>query len=72
MAKVYEIVETSPQIYSELGSVVNGFLIRGRLTQYDEPFTINVAKMDTKVINDKILALVRQREMLDTLGDDGN
>lgn len=70
MAKVYQIGYTQPTVYLERGLPTNGFVVRGIMLEFDEPFEITVPKMDDKDIDAKIMNLIAQRKKLEQLGND--
>ena len=70
MAKVYQVLSTRPNLYSERGTPVNGFHITALLFEFDETVEIDVPKMDEKTVDNRIKMLLEQRRKLDTLGDD--
>lgn len=68
--KRYQVTYQQPFIYIDNGVPVNGFLVRATLLDWNEPAEINVPKLDAVLINEKLMSLVRNRQMLADLGGD--
>lgn len=66
--KVYRIVYTQPFTYVENGIPINGYLVRAILSQWDEMAEIHVPKLDAETVNGKLMDIVQNRILLDSLG----
>ena len=69
MATEYSVISTTPTVYNDpLAGIVNGYLVRVHLVNYDEVHELRVPKIDPKAVKAEIDKLIKQRDGLAELG----
>lgn len=61
----YEILTTQPTVYNDtVSGIVNGVLVRFRLTDYDEVHEVRIPKMDAELAKTEISKVLAERDAL--------
>ena len=69
MGMLYTVTNQQPTVYLDnAGAPVQGFRVDFTLTEFDEGGSINVPKLDEKLIDVRIKELLSQRQKLAKLG----
>ena len=65
----YEILDTQPTVYNDqVHGVINGVLVRFRITPYNEVHEVRVPEMNVTIVKQAIEKLVTDRDLLAGLG----
>jgi len=69
MGATYTIIGQKPKMYLDAGGeLVSGFEIRALVHKWDEVFIIDVPRLDSTLIDNRLRGLIAEREKLDKLG----
>ena len=69
MPALYTITDTKPTVYLDnAGAPTQGFQVSFTLTEFDEGHSINVPKLDPKLIDARVKEVLAQRQALAKLG----
>lgn len=67
--KKYQIEKATPTTYlDKLDKVINGFLVRFVVVEFDETYEINLPDIETDTVKEAIEKLISDREAIRDLG----